>query len=568
MFGGTFPFRIPSPLPAGPMPCSPPPVHIPPSPARRVAGPLPSGAGRVLLVPVLALLLAASPLPAQHVGDLLVPRGAILLEAGGLFSQAAERFGENGRTPLGGGIFEADLTPGRFPSLEREQEALRGLLADPDASLRGGTFRTRLEMNDQRVPLRVGYGLLDRVTVGVTVPLVRRRVDAHLQVSDVGANVGENPARGSAAQDVAAFRTGAASALGSLRASVDALCAEEGSQAESCLAGRASESRLEGLLGLLNEAWDELDLFPLAGSPAGSSLRARWEATRSELASWGVESPSTLPLAQRISPSALQARLSDPVWGSDGFPVTTPESFLVLGDVEIHAVVGLVGTGTGARQGTTSTGTAGGVRVRSAVEATLRLATGVVDSLAVVIPAEPLAGHGGMGLRWVTDVLFADRAGVLVEVGWQAFAESTGRLLAFDDADGWNPSLARVTATGAPGDRLRLGVTPRFIVVPGLSLGGGLEFIRTAEARWTAGAGVPTGEEPPASGQPRERIIPAGSTQRAVVELRFAGWEDPVVAGLPFPVQLTFRGIRSVGGSADAPVETRLEMGARILRRR
>jgi hypothetical protein len=516
---------------------------------------------------LLALLPAAPPLQAQHVGDLLVPRGAILLEAGGLFSQASERFSEGGRSALGAGAFDVELTAERFPELEREQAALRALLADPEASLRAGTFRSRLELNDQRVPLRAGYGIVDRVTVGVTVPLVRRRVDAHLQVSGVNANVGENPARGPAAPDVAAFRTGAAGALASLRAAVEALCAEEGAEADACLAGRASEARFEGLLGLLNEAWDDLDLFPLAGSAAGSTLRSRWAATRAELETWGVETPSTLPLAQRISPATLQSRLSDPIWGSEGFPVATPESFLVLGDVELHAVIGLVGTGS--RNGSEDDAASGGLRVRSALEATYRLATGVMDSLAVVTPSEPVAGHGGVGLRWVTDLLLGRRAGVLVDVEWQGFAEGTGRLLAFDADDAWNPARARVTAAGAPGDRLRVGVTPRFILVPGLSLGGGFEVLRTGEARWIETASPPGIVDPAPVPTPRmERVIPAWNTRRAVVELRFSGWEDPVVGGLPFPVQLTFRGIRAVGGSDGAPVDTRLEMGARILRRR
>ena len=537
------------------MPCSPPPCPIlnPPD------SPRPAFPAFVLLL--LASLLAASPLQAQHVGDLLVPRGAILLEAGGLFSQAAERFGEGGRTPLGSGAFEADLTADRFPVLGREQEALRALLVDPEASLRAGAFRSRLELNDQRVPLRVGYGVLDRVTVGATVPLVRRRIDAHLQVSGATANVGENPARGATAPDVAAFRSGAAGALASLRASVEALCAEEGANADACLAGRASEARFEGFLGLLNEAWDDLDLFPLAGSAAGSTLRSRWAATRAELEAWGVESPATLPLAQRISPSTLQSSLSDPIWGSEGFPVTTPESFLVLGDVELHAVIGLVGIGSGAG--------AGGLRMRSALEATLRLGTGVMDSLAVVTPSEPVSGHGGAGLRWVTDILLGHRAGILVDVGWQGFGEGTGRLLAFDAEDAWKPSRTRVTAAGAPGDRLRIGVTPRFILVPGLSLGGGFEVIRTGEARWTVTASPPGFmDTAPLPAPHTERIIPAWSAQRAVVELRFSGWEEPVVGGLPFPLQLTFRGVRAVGGSDGAPVDTRLEMGARVLRRR
>ncbi|TVP47058.1 MAG: hypothetical protein EA350_05810 [Gemmatimonadales bacterium] len=509
----------------------------------------------------LSTLVPPGALEGQHTGDLVIPRGAILVEAFGLFSQAAERFEAGGRVPLGVGAFDTGLDPARFPALEAEEAVLRTLVADPSLALRAGRFRSVLEMNEQRVPLRVGYGLMDRLTVGVTVPLVRRRMDAHLQATGAGANVGQNPAdySGTAAA-VATFRSDAAASLQALRTRVNERCDAEGPSSEACLAGRAAESRVGDFLGQLNEAWDTLDLFPLVGSTAGGTLRARWTAAQTDLEAWNVDGPETLPLAVRTSPSTLRQQLSDPVWGDEGFPVTTPDAFLVLGDVEIHAVLGLFGQGASQAGGSLP---AEGFRVRSAVEGTLRLATGVVDSFAVVTPSAPLAGHGGLGVRWVTDLLVGERAGVLVDLGWQAFSEGEGRMLAFDPDNAWNPDLARVTARGTPGDRLRLAVTPRFIVVPGLSLGAGVEVIRTGEGRWTATAtGQPGGQLAP------ERMIPSWSSQQGVVELRFAGWEEPLVGGLPFPVELSVRGVAALSGSGGAPVERRLEMGARVLRRR
>jgi hypothetical protein len=515
----------------------------------------------------LALFLLFSPgaLEGQHADNLVIPRGSILAEAFGIFSQAAERFEADGRGALGGVAFDSDLVPARFPALEAEETALRTLLADPSLSLRAGRFRSVLELNDQRVPLRVGYGLMDRLTVGVTFPLVRRRMDAHLQATGTGANVGQNPATlGETASAVTAFRSGAAASLQTLTARVDERCDTEGITSEVCVAGRAAQARVSGFLGQLNEAWETLDLFPLVGTAEGSTLRARWSAAQADLGAWDVDGPETLPLAVRTSTSAFRQQLSDPVWGDGGFPAETSEGFLALGDVEIHAVLGLFGQGAAQATGPLP---AGGLRVRSAVEGTLRLATGAVDSFAVVTPSAPLAGHGGLGVRWVTDLLVGERAGVLVDLGWQTFTEGSGGMLAFDPENAWNPELARVTAQGTPGDRVRLAVTPRFIVVHGLSVGAGLEVIRTSEARWVATAtGTPGGSLGGDGGN--ERVIPAWSSQQGVIELRFAGWEEPVVGGLPFPVELSVRGVAAVSGSGGAPVERRLEMGARILRRR
>jgi hypothetical protein len=522
---------------------------------------------RLLAIPALATALLAFPSTgtAQHVGSLLAPRGSVLFEAGGSFTQTAERFGADGRVALGRGAFDAELTPARFPALAAEQDALRTLLADPSAELRAGHFAGVFEVNDQRVPFRIGYGLLDRVTLGVTVPIVRRRVDAHLQATGVGANVGENPARGAAASEVTSFQSAARSAFQALQASVTTVCSEEGEDAGACVEGRAAEARVGAFLDQLDAAWAGLDLFPLGGSSAGASLRTRWEGARAELATWGASGPETLPLATGVSPSGLRSRLSDPVWSASGFPSMTPDADYALGDVEAHLVVGLLGTGAAG-----AAGSAGGLRVRSAVEATLRIGTGVVDSFAVFTPMEPLSGHGGIGVRWVTDLLAGERAGILVDLGWRTFFENSGVVLAADPDDGWNVATRRLQGTGAPGDRLRIGVTPRLIVADGISLGAGLEYERTAEALWrlAPAPGSPQDPDGAAAPPPSERLLPEWSTGRAVVELRFAGWEEPFASALPFPVELRFRGIRAVTGSGNAPVETRFEMGARLLRRR
>lgn len=500
--------------------------------------------------------------------DLLVPRGAVLFEAGGWFSQASETFGADGRGTPGGAPFQVRLESAVFPGLDPEEAGLRNLLADPAARLDAGVFRSRLELNDQGVPLRLGYGVLDRVTVGATVPLVRRRLDALLQVSAEGANVGRNPIRTpGVAQEVVAFRDQARTSLVALGNAVSAICAAEGEGASDCLSARAAEARVAGLLDGLDQAWESLDLFPLAGSPAGTALRARWSMALADLAAFGLEGPSALPLATESETARLRELLSDPVWGRDGFPVSPPEDpVFVLGDALLHVVVGLVGLHS-PRQGAEAGGAGSrnsdavaGLRVRSAVEGTLRLATGQVDSFSVVTPARPMAGHGGFGVRWVTDLLVGDRTGLLTDLGWSTLTEGEGRLLVWDPASAWTPESARVIARGAPGDQLRLSISPRYILVPGLSLGAGLHLVRTGEARWQRVDGPGTG--------PVERVIPGWSQQELSVDFRLAGWEDPVVGGLPFPLELHLRATRSVGGSAEAPVESRLEMQARLLRRR
>jgi hypothetical protein len=506
---------------------------------------------------------------AQHVSTLLLPRGALLLEAAGSFSQIEARFGDGGRTPLGAGAFNAPINETGFPALMDEGDRIRTLVGSANHLISVGRFVGRFESNEQRIPLRAGFGVLDRVSIGVTVPIVRRRVDTHLQATGVDANVGPNPRTSGAASQVNGFRSGAQAALSTLRAAVDAACASEGDSSGTCVSGRTAEARVAGFLAELDQAWNDLDLFPLAGSPLGDALAARWDAARGDLASWGAEGPSSVPMARQPGAEQLEGyreQFSDPLWSANGFPVTTSDVLYTVGDVEAHLVVGLIGHGGLAEEGAVRDG----IRIRSAVEASMRFATGEVDSFAVVIPTDGLSGHGGFGVRWVADVLAGDRAGILVDASWQSFTASEGIMRAVDASNGWNPAAARVLAEGAPGDRFRLGVTPRFILAPGVSLGAGLDLVRTADTEWTFRAD-PTGSPDDVSGStavPPARTVPGWTSQRVSVELRFAGWDAPVVGGLPFPADLSIRALRSVAGTDGAPVETRLEMGARLLRRR
>lgn len=527
------------------------------------------------VVPLVALILALAPaLPAQaqHASTLLLPRGAFLLEGAGTFSQIEARFGDEGRRLLGGDAFEGAIGEARFSAIADEGDRIRALVGGASETLSAGRFIGRFEANEQRVPFRAGFGLLDRVSVGVTVPIVRRRLDAHLQISGGDANVGPNPLTGGQASEVSGFRSGATSALSTLRSSVDAACQAEGDASEACISGRAAETRVADFLAELDAAWNELDLFPLAGSPLGTALAARWSQARTDLAAWGAEGPAAVPMARPASAQQLEqyrTRYSDPVWSTEGFPVTTPDTYFTLGDVEAHLVVGLFGHG-GPDAGAAEPG---GLRVRSAVEASMRFATGEVDSFAVFVPSDGLTGHGGFGIRWVTDVLAGRRAGILVDAAWQTFTESEGVMRAVDPGNGWNPAAARVLAEGAPGDRIRLGVTPRFMLAPGVSLGAGFQVVRTAETEWRfrtdpGAPGTGNGSEPGNEALSPVRVIPGWTAQQALVELRFAGWDPPVVDGLPFPTELRVRALRSVAGTEGAPVETRLEMGARILRRR
>lgn len=518
----------------------------PRSPSARSAFPVGLACGLLVLVAV-ALPIGAA---AQHVESPVIPRGTILFEIRSSHVQASSLFGEGGeREAFGAALFDAPFTAGTFPALESEEERFRALLEDPGAQLRPGALAGRFDADEQHTPLRVGWGATDRITLGLTVPVVRRQRSALFAVDPSGANAGMNPSQGSSASEVSAFRASADGALTELETSVETLCTDEGDEAPGCQAGRATVDRVQSFLGQLDAAWDEALLFPLAGSAAGDALAARWAGLRSELAEWEAGGPDSIPLAMDpLSTEAFRSEFGVAIWGAGGFPFDGTDPLVELGDVRVHLAAALL---TGRERDESAR-----LRIRSAIELTAQFPTGVADSLGLVYPMDPAHGYGGGGIRWLTDVLLDDRLALLAELEWRTYLDRELVLIGTNPAHPWSPDTARQEVSGAPGDRLRIRLAPRWSLAPGLSIGAGWELLQNGESRW-----IPTGGT-----DPDAVVRSGGQRQRASVELRFAGWDDRFAGQLPFPVEILARGSWSVTGSGGAPRDRRFEVGARVLR--
>ena len=468
------------------------------------------------------------------------------MELQGQFEQVSERFGADGRENLGAHV-GAPLTADRFRALRGEEDALRVLLGNPAVSIQAGEVQAVTEVNSQQVPIRVGWGVLSRVTLGVSAPIVRRRADSFLLVTGEGANVGQNPLRGSGRDAVQAFRTEAQAALVTAQAQVESICASAGANAPSCLQGQEDVQRLQGFLGQLEQSWANRNFFPLAGSALGSLLEARWLDVRSGLTRWGVDGPSQIPLATSVDARVLSQGLIDPLGGADRFPRGVPDALYALGDAHIHLVLGVTG----------AEGFGDALNLHSAIELTLRLPSGTLDSMAVILPQEPMAGHGGIGGRWISDLALSPRMRIGVQAGWMRYEPGTGRLVALSPDFLWAGSGLGANGSVTPGDARWAQVSPRVQLWPGLALGLGYGWRNFGQGSWTS-------EDPDHPGG----RLPGGTVHELSGELAFAGWHDPVVQALPFPVELRIRGARVLDGDPGMPVTTRLQMEARILRRR
>jgi hypothetical protein len=516
---------------------------------------------------------AVTPLAAQEVdpteeqrltswtADPLLPRGRILV---GLSPSGASIFGLHGGVgdgSLGAGFFLPEFGPAQAPELADAADRLTALMGEdpPTWSLRLGSVGGYVHADEQVLPVHIGYGFHDRVSAGVTVPFVRRRVDSRVTLAGTGATVGENPLSANPGA-VSDFLSGAQEALAALQAFLDTECngEENGSEGAlgSCEGGEDLLARASGFLSELEFAYQEETVFPLRGSSGAAAIQTRWDGFRSALDEFGLETPETLPVANLpLSDATFADRFVDPIWGSGGFPRESPEAFLEMGDVELHLVLGLI------QPDQSSATPDGGFRVRSTLIASVRLPTGTVDTLQAVAPFGTPRGVAGAGARLVTDALLPGGFAVLgvVEGWWHGEAETS--LLAPDPSRVLGVgAIARTPATWRPGPTLRIRAVPRFHVVPPLSLGAGYEIDHRGAHSYTL-AHLPDVVPPGAGG--------SSTVHRMHAEARFHGTADAEGMGLPFPIEAAFTYSRSLSGSGQfAPSDRRVGVLIRVLRER
>lgn len=511
-----------------------------------------------------------SDLSAQTLEGRTVPKGQFEFMVRGIQTSADRIWGPDGSEPLGEAFGKARLTPQRFSLLQASEGALRTLLDDPSALLHGGSVVHRLEINDQEVPLRLSYGVFSRMSFGVTVPVVRRRVESRLNIDGTEANVGMNPAQHGSQAAVNAFRVGAEAGLASLVSRVESVCGESGSASALCMEGQAARARLEQFLGALNSAWAGTGLFPLSGSSAGDGLQRRWDGALDDLVRWGSEGPAQIPLATRLGDEAfLRDALSADGWDASGFPFQTPKTPYALGDVELHLSFGLTPPRTGQRESGS---------VQSSIQMTARIGTGPADSLMWMAPLSTPRGFSGARLGWVSDLDLGSRNrwlnGLRVELGWETFLERSLIFRAADPEDPWQTGARSRTGSGAPGDRIRLVVAPHASVTPGLEIRAGWEAMSDRGSQWrfdtpVFGAGSETAGGATGltgSGVQDTGSLPAHTHHHLFGELHFDGARALRSAGSPLPLEVVVRGGRTLWGTEGAPAETRISLGARLTR--
>ncbi|HET9455441.1 MAG TPA: hypothetical protein VFO66_14250 [Gemmatimonadaceae bacterium] len=298
------------------------------------------------------LLLAGSQAAAQsglgHLEDAtVVPRGLFRLRAITVWSRFDSRFTATGEEPLGAPFTSSALGRSQIAALGTIDSLVSSAAAQP-FSLSLGQSRLDARGRHEIVPIGVEYGLTRRLTVGVMVPVVRKRVAVQLRLDSTGANVGPNlhrTAAGAATTNtlVQTQFTDAATQLQNRLASCNANPAGAGCaallarQSDALALIAASQSFASSVGSLYGTSTGNGQAFvPTAGSPAQTEIALRVAAFNAQYRDL-LESGSDLITAVPVGaggPAGL-AQLQDYLTNELGGDSIATEERSGIGNVEV-----------------------------------------------------------------------------------------------------------------------------------------------------------------------------------------------------------------------------------------
>ena len=463
---------------------------------------------------------------------------------------------EGGETvPLGQPFGFPSIGSAEVPSLQTSADRF-GMLAERSGptSIRLGATVARFSSDERVLPLQLSYGVFDRLTVGVTVPIIRKRLETILRIDPTGADVGRSPGQTGASS---VFLTDADASIVAVQSAVDGACMQLGEEHAECLAGRGLLTDAGSFLSELEGTYQDEALFPLEGSTLGEEISARWNTLVGRFQTWDVVGPGSLPLAtDGINQATFKSLVVDPAWPGDGFPLERTDALFSLGDVEVNVAIGLLQPD--APTGPPGAETDPGLQLYLAAIGTARFATGSPDSLRTVSPIDPPRGVSGFSLGGVADLLLPGalrRFAILsmIETGWNGTRDIP--LLVPDATLTFTPGRTRTDLRWSPGSHIRASVIPRFRVGESISFGLGWHLLRREPDSFDPVEGALAISPPQTNSYTQHRIG---------VELRYTSMHPPALAAVPFPFEVLFRGSWSAAGSEGAPVESRAEAMVRF----
>ena len=299
-----------------------------------------------------SLLVAPLALQAQtnlaHVEDAsALPKGFLRLRAISAWTRYDSRFIDDGSEPLGAPFISDALGTSTLPALTPIESAVQSASGAP-FTLSLGRSALNAVAREVILPLALEYGVTNRLTVGVTVPVVQKRSTVQLRLDSTGSNVGPNPARTSSAAASLAGQVQAefSSAISQLQARLQSCQANPGGPGCGAIVGREAEAQaliqssqafaaqLASLFGSASQSG--MAFVPRSGSTAQGAIAQRiatYNAAFRDFLSSPVDLLVGVPAGAggAAGPSEIQRYLTEDL-GRDSLK---SQEHIGIGDVEI-----------------------------------------------------------------------------------------------------------------------------------------------------------------------------------------------------------------------------------------
>lgn len=378
-----------------------------------------------------------------HLGDAsLAPRGMFRLQAVAAWTRYDARFASSGIAPLGGPFSADSFGVRQLPRLAVAESLTREASRVP-FSLTLGQSRLDATAREEMFPLALEYGLTDRISVGVVVPFVRKRITVQFRLDTAGgftANAGPNRHRTdpSAEQNNVTLQAQFASAAQQLQQRLSDCQANPAAPGCAALLPRAAEAQaliaesqtLAGeLAALYGSATDPGSAFvPTGGSAAQLGIEARILAISAryrDLLASSVDLITVLPLGAG-GPAGV-AQVQDFLFAEELRDTIASRERVGIGDVEV---------GLAMRVFSRQPSEPGGLAAQLTVAGAVRLPTGSDSVLSELVDMRLGDGTTGVQSRATLDVA-RGRFGMLASGYYhQAFggADDDGAPLARTDA--------------------------------------------------------------------------------------------------------------------------------------
>lgn len=381
--------------------------------------------------------LVAQPVLGGPEDATIARRGTARVRIQGAIGTTTERFGgrsgtgsDDTREPLGID-FSPDTLGARFlPEIGPLGDSLAALAGRQGLALSLGAVQTRARVSQQLIPLAAELGIFDRVSVSLTIPLVRTRSSVDVRVNEGGAtgNLGFNPANaalsGTTANAARAQNAALTGQLAQARAALEArltACAaaptdpgcggfaNAGAVRQLAAEALATEQRIARLYGTGTGAAGGARFVPLAGSDAQRAVDARLAELVGRFRGYGITalSDTARPYSARarLGIAGFQRILADPAFGigSDSLRSTARQG---TGDVELAAHVQWLDTFGGNEQARLAPR---GLQLRSTATAGWRFGTGFLPLPDIYFDQPTGTGASALLLRSATDVTWGRR---------------------------------------------------------------------------------------------------------------------------------------------------------------